>query len=452
MNEKKAKYKELYIEHIRGILGLTIKEDDVNKVITFLVFLSAFTEESQMNVSFNAPSSTGKTYLPLQIASLFPECSVKTIGHCSPTAFFHDVSAQDEKNDCLVADLSRSILIFLDQPHNQLLEYLRPILSHDKKEIMIKITVKKKGYGLRTKNILIIGYPVVIFCSAGLKIDEQESTRFFLLSPEISQSKIRQAVNEKVKKETDRVAYNSQLEANPNRQLLMERIEAIRDEHITYININSPDKLQDRFLSMRKRLKPRHSRDIGRLIALVKAFALLNLWHRERDGSIITANDRDIDSAFILWEGISQSQENNIPPYIFDFYSEIIYPLCNGKDTGVTRGEIIRKYFEVRESTIPDWQLRREILPMLEMAGLIIQEQDPDDKRRMLISVPQVEAKTDMETDIPESVFNPFTGAGIAKDKDESDRIKYGYLEDLTEYPLVIVPATGVMDDAEIPF
>jgi len=34
---------------------------------------------------------------------------------------------------------------------------------------------------------------------------------------------------------------------------------------------------------------------------------------------------------------------------------------------------------------VAEWQLKREIIPMLEMAGLIVQEQDPGDRRNRLI-------------------------------------------------------------------
>ncbi len=117
-----------------------------------------------------------------------------TLGYCSPTSFFHDAAGYDKEKNIYIIDLSRKILIFLDQPHNQLLERLRPILSHDKKEIRLKITDKSQKSGLRTKNLIIKGYPSVIFCSAGLNIDEQEGTRFILLSPETSQEKIRDAI------------------------------------------------------------------------------------------------------------------------------------------------------------------------------------------------------------------------------------------------------------------
>jgi len=391
-------FKPLSSQELIEILGLTIKKDEENKIITFLCQLSAYTENSQFNISFNAPSSTGKSYIPTEIARLFPEEDVIEIGYCSPTAFFHDIGEYQKERKGYLVDLSRKILIFLDQPHTQLLERLRPLLSHDKKEITLKITDKTQKHGLKTKNVLLRGYPAVIFCTAGLKIDEQEATRFLLLSPEINQEKIRQAILEKIKKETDTNAYQEWLESNPERKLLKERIRAIKQENIKEIKISSPEKIKERFFKKNKMLKPRHSRDIGRLISLIKSFALLNLWFRERDGATIIANDEDIKEAFKIWDAISESQELNLPPYIYHLYHEVILTAWNEKnenrsgefeeitgELGLTRQDIIQKHYQVYGRFIPSWQLRQQIIPMLETAGLIIQEPDPNDKRKILI-------------------------------------------------------------------
>jgi hypothetical protein len=278
------------------------------------------------------------------------------------------------------------------------LERLRPLLSHDKKEISLKITDKTQKYGLKTKNISLKGYPAVIFCTAGLKIDEQEATRFLLLSPETTQEKIREAIYEKAKKETDADAYQEWLESNPERKLLKERIRAIRQEVIKEIKINSPEKIVERFFKKNKILKPRHTRDIGRIISLIKSFALLNLWFRERDGSTIIASDEDIEEAFKIWDAISESQELNLPPYIYHFYQEVILPAWEEKnkhgakefeeivvEQGLTRQDIIQKHYQVYGRFIADWQLRQQIIPMLETAGLITQEPDPNDRRKILI-------------------------------------------------------------------
>lgn len=385
-------------EQLVDTLGLTIKYDAENKLATFLCELSAYTESSQFNISYNAPSSTGKSYIPTEIARLFPQDDVMEIAYCSPTAFFHDAGQYDKDKNGYLVDLSHKILIFLDQPHNELLARLRPLLSHDKKEIAIKITDKTQKNGTKTKNILLRGYPSVIFCTAGLRIDEQEATRFLLLSPEVSQDKIQQGISAIIRKEADSESFISWLEENPDRMLLKERIRAIKLEHIKEINIASHKTIEERFLKDNKTLKPRHQRDIKRLLSLIKSFALLNVWWRDRDGSTITANTDDINDAFKLWDKIAVSQELNLPPYIYNLYKEVILPAWEAKNEdgygtleeptrklGVSRQEVLEKHFAVYGRMLDSHQLRQQILPMLETAGLIAQEQDPNDKRKIMI-------------------------------------------------------------------
>jgi len=389
-----SQFKPLTPKELIDVLGLTIKKDEENKLITFLCQLSAFTEDSQFNISFNAPSSTGKSYIPLESSNLFPEEDVMKLSICSPQAFFHEQGMYDKEKNCIVVDLSRKIIIFTDQPHTALLERLRALLSHDEKEIQSKITDKNQRGGNRTKTVIIKGFPSVIFCSAGLKIDEQEGTRFLLLSPEITQEKIRESIHEKIRKATDSESYKKWLDENPERNLLKRRILAIKQENIKDIKVNFSEELEKRFTSKSKILKPRHNRDVGRLISIIKSLALVNLWFRERNGSTITANESDIEEAFKIWGAIAKSQELNLSPYVYQFYEEVILPaweeknklnLNNIREKGLTRQDINKKHYEVYERLIADWQLRQQILPMLETAGLIIQEPDPDDKRRMLI-------------------------------------------------------------------
>ncbi len=274
---------ELGIEDLVEALGITIKHDDINKAVTFLVMLSAFTYDDQLNLSFRAESSTGKSYIPLEVSTLFPQERVIRIAYSSPTSFFHDRGVVDEETKEITIDLEKKILIFLDQPHDQLLERLRPLLSHDQKELHYKITDKREKLGLRTKNVKIIGFPSVIFCSGRLKMDEQESTRMILLSPEVSQEKFREAVYLKILKEADEEAFREYVESNPKRKALRERVKKIAKLNIKKIIIEKPEKIAERFISSRKILKPRHARDAGRIMALIKTMALLNYDHRKME-------------------------------------------------------------------------------------------------------------------------------------------------------------------------
>lgn len=380
-----VRFPPLGADELSDILGRTIKRDEANKLVTFLCSLLAYTEDAQFNVINNAPSSTGKSYIPMEVTALFPSEDVLAVAYCSPTAFFHDAGQFVKEIQGYIVDLSRKILVFLDQPHTLLLQHLRPMLSHDKKELRLKITDKSQKAGLRTKNIYLRGYPAVMFCTSNLKIDEQEATRALLLSPEIHQEKIREAIRQKIERETDARAFTERLEADPRRQLLKDRIAAIKGVGITHINIPAAHRIETRFFQGRSVLKPRHMRDIGRVMALIKGWALLNLWHRKRNGSVIEANETDITDGFRMWEPVAESQEYNLPPYLYQLFQEVIVPAYRAKGDSVSRQEVLQQHYKVYHRFLPDYQLRQQVIPMLETAGLITQEPDQNDRRRMLI-------------------------------------------------------------------
>lgn len=419
-----TKFKPLTSEDVSKILDLTIKKDEVNKITTLLCQLSAYTEDNQFNISFQAPSSSGKSHIPIEISNLFPPEDVLKLGNCSPTAFFHEQGIYDKEKNVMRIDLSRKILIFLDMPHTQLLERLRPLLSHDEKEMQSKITDKNQKGGNKTKTIVLIGYPSVIFCTAGLTLDEQEATRFLLLSPETNQDKIRGGVLQALQKGINKTRYRKTLTDNVGRQLLIERIKAIKQEKIQDIQIGSEEFVIERYLEGKKLLKPRHQRDVKRLISLVKAFALLNLWWRERDGKTIIANEEDIEEAFKIWDKISESQELNLPPYVFNFYHEIILSLWNEKNKkseiergqtliGLSRNDITKQHTDVYGRRLDSKQLTDQLLPLLEEAGLIFQKKDDRDARMWLVYVVEdstQEIKKVVENDLEQeqAVINEF--------------------------------------------
>lgn len=390
-----SKFKPLSSSQIIEILGSTIKRDDTNKLLTFLAQISAYTDDAQFNISFNAPSSSGKSYIPLEVSTLFPNEDLIKLGNCSPTAFYHEQGEYDKENNLIKVDLSRKIIIFLDQPNSALLERLRSLLSHDEKIIYSKITDKSQKGGNRTKTVAMIGYPTVIFCTASLNFDEQESTRFMLLSPELSQEKLRESIIAKIEKSSNYEDYLNRLEDDKERNLLKLRIRAIKQEHITSVIISNPKTIVEKFFGRFKKLKPRHQRDISRIMNLTKIFALINLWFRDRKDSQIIAIEQDIEEAFKIWDLISESQELNLPPYVLNLFKDVIIPLYGLKNLtseglsitriGLSKQDIAQKHYTVYNRFLPDWQLRQQVLPLLETAGLIVQEADPGDKRKMLI-------------------------------------------------------------------
>lgn len=404
---EKTSLEPITLDEIVDILGLTIKKDNTNKLVAFLCMLSIYTENSQFNISFNAPSSTGKSFIPMEVSTLFPKEDVMTLAYSSPMAFFHGTGKWDEARHVIIIDLSNKIIIFQDQPHTELLQRLRPLLSHDEKILRVQIADKKQKAGLKTKEIELIGYPAVIFCSAGMKIDEQEGTRFLLLSPEIDSEKIREAVFTKVEKESDFNSYIEQLNSNPKRQELMRRIIAIKESGIRDVNITEHKKLiVELFWQTRKTPKPRHTRDIGRVVALIKVITLLNFPFRNRFGNAIEATEEDIREAYKLWDSLSEPQEYNLPPYIYNLYWNIVVPEylrmnVNRKESsrvGIKREDIRRRYYEETSQLLEENKLRLQVLPMLETAGLLELEQDRNDKRILRYTPTRLERNNSEQT------------------------------------------------------
>lgn len=393
----KSATKPMTFDDIADILEQTIKKDRINKLITFCGMLLTYTDDSQFNISFKAPSSTGKSHIPLEVMQLFPRYDIKLSAYSSPTSFYHENGYWDKQRKAKIIDLSKKIMIFVDQPHDDLLKRLRPLASHDQKELKYTITDKTAKSGLRAKTVIVIGFPTIIFCTGKLSSDEQEATRCFVLSPETTDEKLLESITLKVMKDSNPDVFRKWLESNPERINLARRIRLIRDQNIKQIIIRPEDtkRIIQRFIKDRK-LKPLHQREVGRLLELIKVSALLNLWHRERDtdGNVIT-NSSDVDAGFSVWEKVAETQDLGISPYVYNIYNEVFLPLGREKYNSFLRKDVSRKHQEVYGKGINDWKLKIEIIPQLESSGLIIQEQDEKNKRRYVIKIPALDSKPD---------------------------------------------------------
>lgn len=335
---------ELTLDDVDRILSLTIKKDRITKIITFLGMLTAYTEDSQVNISYNAPASTGKSYIPIEISKLFPKEDVIKVGYSSPTAFFHSTGELDPETHLIKIDLSRKILIFLDQPHTELLQRLRPLLSHDQKELLIKITDKNKKGQNRTKNILLVGFPVVIFCTTNLKMDEQETSRVILLSPEMTEEKFKESIEQIIEKQSNK-DFEKEIENDIERQLLKERIRVIKECRFEGVIINEIEKISKYYLEKKdtEGLTPIDQRNIGKLYSIIKGLTLLNFPHRKMQGKYIISNPNDVESGLTLWKEISKYQDLGIHLLFTGFMNKFLYPPIKKKIKTIQSQKGLRK-------------------------------------------------------------------------------------------------------------
>lgn len=380
--------KPITLQELASILNTSVRHDETNKIISFLTMLLTYTDADQLNLSYTAESSTGKSYIPLELAWYFPSQDVIEYCYVSPTAFYHEYGSlvvdpndtrdiEDEKKHKIIyINLHQKILIFLDQPHDILLQRLRPLLSHDRKVLLSKITNRNTN---RTESIKIEGYPSVLFCTAKFSMEDQERTRLLLLSPDVSQEKLKDSILLKLERESDRDAFSKYMESDPKRRWLANRVEAVKEAHIK--NVIIPEDLREKiarqFFESHKHLIPRHQRDFGRLMGLIRACAILNLWQKQRIEENLIADESDIENGFKLYTCISMANELGLPPEVFRIFMAI-------KDKipviGVTRTDVLKLYYDAFHRTIGKKRLE-EVLNLLLSVGLFNEEQDKQDGR-----------------------------------------------------------------------
>lgn len=396
-------HREIGLDDLVEILEKTIKYDRNNKVITFLICLGTYTDEEQSNVLFIAETTTGKSYIPLEILQYFPDDDVERVSYASPMSFFHkfgeyikpteedklkeDVEKEEAKEDgkkprrkhsYIKIDMSKKIYIFKDMPSMQLLERLRSLLSHDEKTMEIQTTDKSEKSGYRTKHIKIIGYPTVIFCTATAKVfDPQESTRFFVLSPEIAVAKIEEAIKLLALRKGNKKFFHDTINGEAGRHFLKHRVELIKHENIYDVIIPNASEIAETFIKRHPTLNPRAMRDFGRLLGLIKYWAILNCFTRKseqrEEGKIIYADNIDTEIGFILYEAICTSNEMGLSPENYDIYKRIFEAFDKGN--GLTKDDISGAYLKIFSRPLGNNRLNRDIIPNLMGSGLIYKDE-----------------------------------------------------------------------------
>ena len=207
-----------YFEYVVKSIKKTVKCEDALIRQVLYTGLSTYVEDDPINLGILAPTSEGKTYAITESLQYFPDDDVVYIGQMSPKVLVRqkgnlidkksgqplevkvqelrtksrelakkkrntkdkdqiaDINEEIEKinedirklfdNSKTLIDLRGKILVFLEPPKHELWELLKPILSHDKKEIEFPFVDKTSHSNAETKDVVVRGFPACIFCSA----------------------------------------------------------------------------------------------------------------------------------------------------------------------------------------------------------------------------------------------------------------------------------------------
>ena len=421
------------------VLGKTVKRDKKTVGLELLHMLSAYTVEPA-NIGVEGPTSEGKTYPAVQAVTLFPKGDVWMLGGLSPTALAHDYGIlvdgnrkpiedqleelkenihntrdSSEKTDLKkkVRELQREaayfikleekIIVFLEDPHPETWARLRPILSHDVEEVIYKFTDRlSRGAPLRQITAILRGWPVAVYFRATGKTSpfwDQMATRFTTISPEMTDQKYREGVRLiAMRKGLPHSVYAAKLgldereRAKTAIRLIKERLIEIKEVAREKTGTYAPNIF---WMPFYKRIGDdfpskigRHMRDSARFLTVLQMCAAINIFSRptvEVDGVehiIVTREDYE-RAAYLYLTETAETIFTGVPAHILDFFKKVMVPL----KANFCLSDMVNKYLVVYGKTRSSDSIRKDYLPHLENIGLVDEEPDPADKRRMTYRV-----------------------------------------------------------------
>ena len=229
-------YGNNYFEYLVDCVKKTVKEESALIRQIMYTTLSAYGNDP-INLGVLAPTSTGKTYPMSQSVEYTPNGrEVRKIGSMTPKVLIREQGVlvdkhgnpigkevrrlknaiseaknskgknsakaleeyQDEltallEDSAYVLDLSNKTLIFLEPPHPELWNLLKPILSHDSYEMEHPFVEKIASGSMEVKRVITRGFPACIFCSARDEskwdIWPEVERRFMIASPNMVKPK-----------------------------------------------------------------------------------------------------------------------------------------------------------------------------------------------------------------------------------------------------------------------
>ncbi|HDQ05966.1 MAG TPA: hypothetical protein ENN36_04495 [Candidatus Bathyarchaeota archaeon] len=408
---------ETYMKH----LDKTVKKDHATKRMVFLTALSAYSQNPQ-NLFLKGPSSTGKTYNVTQALTYFPQSFIWMLGGLSPTALVHDYgilidnetgkeidpiedkpqkedykdnkgkfdkkafqAAQKRWRDRLrkayyLVNLQGKILVFLEAPNPETYMRLRPVLSHDAPQISYKFTDKPGGGALRTMHVVLKGWPACIFCTTETKYIEDLATRGFTITPDLSQEKIKAAIQ----LIGERKAYPWKYDPKHDQTFkkLQEYMDVLTGRLCIINSVVIP------YSHELSKIYPstiyRDMRDYNHFTALIELNCLLNIFQRPyiviNKNTYWMANTHDYLTALELLKSFEETTRAGIPGHIVTFYHKIIVPF----QKPVNYEDLVEKHNETMSEKLSKKRIYKYV-ELLRDIGWVDTIQDPEDKRRRLV-------------------------------------------------------------------
>ena len=399
---------EGWIEFIGRTLDRMIVRDENLKWALLLTCASTYVRDpdsksTPLNLLVLGDSSTGKSYNATSVSSLFPERDVIKIAGASKKSWFYNFDYHE--NGTPVTDFTRKIVILLEHD-KEILETIKPLLSHDDKE-MVYQTVTKSGKGNRGLRVLLRGWPAFVFCTANGRYGEEIVNRCLTVSPESDPEKIGAVLDWDTKREIERLG------TVPG-EILKTFFLSVRGKRYR-VFIPFIDQIQKQLQPFTN--NPRIMRDYKKLKGLTRAAALLNVYRRRivRDSNgdeWIIAEPEDYYLAYEIFRKSLRTTLSGLSEHIIEWYERVFKSLAERKDI-IYVEDLVEETLRVQGKKLSRITLRlRRIEPLVE-AGWIEKIPDEHDRRRVFYrdlgpSIPELEEVRIEQYDEEDALYKKF--------------------------------------------
>jgi hypothetical protein len=353
-----------------------VSHDERTRRNIWRTYISAQTSDA-MTHSLLGRDSIGKTWNSVNIARLVPDEYVWYLAGLSPTSLAHDFGQWDSNRKGFVITLDRKILLFLEPPSEVTLQKLKPILSHDRREVEYKFTDKSKGGGLRTVKTIVRGQPAFLMLGVKQHKGGEQTSRWFTETPEISRLKTRDVLLKAAAKQENPDAF----EDDEQVRLWRDAYHVLAEQFPIKVKISYAGILATHWAIR----GPESGRHFNMFCRLLKANAAFHMFQRTKDESgFILANEQDLDDVLNDFKDLAAPSFLGVSGDAFLLYKAIIGGELR---LDVSYEDIARIARETFGGETPENTLREFYVRALRDAGLLREKEDHKGRRRRLYDV-----------------------------------------------------------------
>ena len=276
------------LDQIRKKLDMIIVGEDRTKLMVFLLLLSKQFDDKPPAVIIRAPSATGKSHLTDTIVRLFPDEEVLEWSRITGSAL--DRSSMDLEGKILYVDEFQGV-------SEETQQRLRVLISSGKLNLFT--TAKDESGNLITKEIKTRGTPAFITTSAEGALEEQMSTRTWVLGTDESQVQNKKVMSLEEVRQSEK--YKKKI------NIIKEELKKIISSFHTKYEIFVPYS-NYKLIGFPTRLQ-RVRRDYPKLLSLFKTSTYFHQFQRPK---IITAAGEHLISTLRDYEIVSDLMEDTL--------------------------------------------------------------------------------------------------------------------------------------------